>query len=120
MMRRSENPSVWVRCAPVSRISEASRGGGVLGRGSSLNGIWCPHIPGEGVATGSGDSPGSSCAARRAPSARFVRMRSPDRKGYADEGGFRAITMSMAFRCGMPLAVETNSLCPESRISQSQ
>ncbi len=37
-----------------------------------------------------------------------------------DWAGFRAITMSIAFRWGTPLALETNSPSPESKISQSQ
>jgi hypothetical protein len=39
----------------------------------------------------------------------------------ADPGvGFRAMSPSIAFRWGTPLAVETNSTCPESKICQSQ
>jgi hypothetical protein len=34
--------------------------------------------------------------------------------------GFCAMTTSIAFRCGTPLAVEMNSTCPESKIFQSQ
>jgi predicted RNase H-like HicB family nuclease len=34
--------------------------------------------------------------------------------------GFRAMTTSIAFRCGTPLALEMNSTCPESKICQSQ
>lgn len=42
-------------------------------------------------------------------------------RGQRDLGsGFRAMTTSMAFRWGTPPELETNSLCPESRISQSQ
>ena len=39
---------------------------------------------------------------------------------YDRSAGFRAMTTSIAFRWGTPLASEMNSTCPESKICQSQ
>ncbi len=41
-------------------------------------------------------------------------------EGYDPLAGFRAMTTSIAFRCGTPPEWEMNSPCPESKISQSQ